>query len=40
MKQLAYIEFCFKIGKSATETFDLIKLAFKSNVISHCVTFD
>jgi len=36
----ACIKFCFKNGKNAIETFDLIKLAFGSNALSYCVIFD
>ncbi|KAE9523287.1 hypothetical protein AGLY_016235, partial [Aphis glycines] len=39
-EQRACIKFCFKIGKNATETFKLIKLAFRDVSLSHCVTFD
>jgi len=41
MEQCAFNKFCFNIGKSATETFDSIKLAFEGNaLLSRCVTFD
>lgn len=36
----AYIKFCFEIGKNATETFELTKLAFGDVSLSRCVTFD
>ncbi|KAL4113550.1 hypothetical protein QTP88_017159 [Uroleucon formosanum] len=39
-EQRACIKFYFKIGKNATETFELIKLAFGDLVLSRCVTFD
>ncbi|XP_025405831.1 protein GVQW3-like [Sipha flava] len=39
-EQRACIKFCFKIGKNATETFELIKLAFGDITLSRCVTFD
>ncbi|XP_026811241.1 protein GVQW3-like [Rhopalosiphum maidis] len=39
-EQRACIKFCFKIGKNATETFELIKLAFGDVSLSRCVTFD
>jgi len=39
-EQRACIKFCFKIGKNATETFELIKLAFGDVSFSRCVTFD
>jgi len=39
-EQRACIKFCFKIGKTATETFELIKLAFGDVALSRCVTFD
>ncbi|KAL4083381.1 hypothetical protein QTP88_028705 [Uroleucon formosanum] len=40
LEQRACIKFCFKIGKYATETFELIKLAFGDLALSRCVTFD
>lgn len=39
-EQRACIKFCFKIGKNATETFELIKLAFGDVSLSRCVIFD
>ncbi|KAL4148085.1 hypothetical protein QTP88_002389 [Uroleucon formosanum] len=39
-KQRTCIKFCLKIGKNATETFELIKLAFGDLALSRCVTFD
>ena len=39
-EQRACIKFCFKIGKNATETFELIKWAFGDVSLSRCVTFD
>ncbi|XP_015367479.1 PREDICTED: putative uncharacterized protein FLJ37770, partial [Diuraphis noxia] len=39
-EQRACIKFCFKIGKNATESFELIKLAFGDIALSRCVTFD
>jgi hypothetical protein len=35
MEQRANIKFCFKAGKTATETFQLIKLAYGDNALSH-----
>ncbi|XP_025421236.1 protein GVQW3-like [Sipha flava] len=39
-EQRVCIKFCFKIGKNATETFELIKLAFGNVALSRGVTFD
>jgi len=39
-EQCACIKFCFKIGKNASETFELIKLAFGDVSLSRCVIFD
>lgn len=39
-EQRACIKFCFKIGKNASETFELIKLAFGDVSLSRCVIFD
>jgi HTH domain in Mos1 transposase len=40
ISRIACIKFCFKIGKNATETFELIKLAFEDVSLSRCVTID
>jgi hypothetical protein len=37
MKQRANIKFCFKTGKRATETFQLIKQAYGDNALSYTV---
>jgi hypothetical protein len=34
MEQRANVKFCFKTGKTATETFQLIKQAYGDNVLS------
>ncbi|XP_054708838.1 protein GVQW3-like [Uloborus diversus] len=34
MEQRANIKFCFKLGKSATETFELMKTVYGSEVLS------
>jgi len=39
-EQSSCIKFCFKISKNDTETFELIKLAFRDISLSRCVTFD
>lgn len=39
-EQRASIEFCFKIGKNAAETFELIKWVFKRVSLRRFVTFD
>jgi hypothetical protein len=35
MEQRGNIKFCFKTGKAATETFQLIKLAYGDNALVH-----
>jgi len=35
LNQRTCIKFCLKIGKNATETFELIKIVFKGNALSH-----
>lgn len=39
-EQCACIKFCFEISKNATETFELIKLAFGDVSQSCCITFN
>jgi hypothetical protein len=34
VKQRAYIKFCFKLGKSAAETFQIIQTVYGNKVIS------
>jgi hypothetical protein len=36
----ANIKFCFKTGKTVTETFQLIKQAYGDNAISHTSVFE
>jgi hypothetical protein len=40
MEQRANIKFCFKTGKTATETFQLIKLAYGDNALSRTRVFE
>lgn len=40
LKRHTCIKFCLKITKSATETFNSIKLAFEGNALNRCVIFD
>jgi hypothetical protein len=40
MEQRANIKFCFKTGKTATETFQLIKLAYGDNALSRTWVFE
>jgi len=40
MEQRACIKFCFKLGKTATETHEMMKTAFGENAPSRIVTFD
>jgi hypothetical protein len=39
MEQRANIKFCFKMGKTATETFQLIKQPYGDNALSHARVF-
>jgi hypothetical protein len=39
MEQRANIKFCFKTGKTATETFQLIKQAYGDNALSRTRIF-
>jgi hypothetical protein len=40
MEQRANIKFCFKTGKTATETFQPIKQAYGDNALSHARDFE
>jgi hypothetical protein len=40
MGQRANLKFCFKMGRTATETFQLIKQAYGENAISHTWVFE
>jgi hypothetical protein len=40
MEQRANIKFCFKTGKTATETFQLIKQAYGDNALSRTRVFE
>jgi hypothetical protein len=40
MEQRANIKFCFKTGKTATETFKLIKQAYGDNALSRTQVFE
>jgi hypothetical protein len=39
MEQKANIKFCFKTGKTATETFQLMKQAYDDGALSHTWVF-
>jgi hypothetical protein len=40
MERRVNIKFCFKMGKTATETFQLIKQAYGDNALSHTRDFE
>jgi hypothetical protein len=39
MKQRAAIKYCFKLGKSASETYELLQKAYGSDSLSRSMTF-
>lgn len=39
-EQHVFIKFCIKLGKSATETFEMIKKAFKNEAMTRSKTFE
>ena len=39
-EQRICIKFCFKLGKSASETCEMLKSAFKEEVIGHSTIFE
>jgi transposase len=40
MEQRAAIKFCFKLGKSASETYELLQKAYGSDSLSRSTTFE
>lgn len=40
VEQRIYIKFCFKLGKTATETNDMIKLTFGEDAMSRARVFE
>ena len=40
VEQRYAVEFCFKLGKSASETFELIKQAYGDDALSHTRFFE
>jgi hypothetical protein len=40
MEQIMNIKFCFKTGKTATETFQLIEQAYSHNAVSRTWVFE
>jgi len=38
-EQLAYIKFCFKLGKTATECYEMLKTSFGEQAMGHSQTF-
>jgi GH24 family phage-related lysozyme (muramidase) len=40
MEQRAVIKFCFKLGKSASETYKLLQKAYGSDSLSRSTTFE
>jgi hypothetical protein len=40
MEQRAAIKFCFKLGKSASKTYELLQSAYGSDSLSRSTTFE